>query len=163
MAPSKALAEWFDRFWAAYPYRLDNPKAAAREVFARRVREGADPAAIVAAAGRYAAFFKATGRDAIFLPHARSWLNQRRYEDFPAPAPPTPAAPIDHPLAWLINEIGLDAWESWIGPLRVDGATITARTRLALETVAGRWGRVIEARLGEVAWKVAARESGDVR
>ncbi|MGI8839729.1 MAG: hypothetical protein ACR2F8_02925 [Caulobacteraceae bacterium] len=162
--PSATLTDAFDRFWAAYPPRPDNPKAAAREVFLRRVREGADPEAIVRAAGRYSALVGRLRTDSAFVAHARTWLSQRRYEDFPEPPAPAPAPATEaHPLAWLAAEIGEAAWKSWIGPLRVDGATVTAPTRLALETAAGRWGRAIEARMGEVAWKVRTRESGDVR
>ena len=87
MALSKSQLEAFERFWAAYPRRPDNPKAAARQVFERRIRAGADAEAIVGAAGRYADQVAATKLDPKFIPHARTWLSQARYEDYPEDVP----------------------------------------------------------------------------
>jgi hypothetical protein len=170
VALPKALADAFERFWAAYPRRPDNPKAAARLVFERRVREGADPAAIAAAAGRYAAAVTARRLDAIYVPHARTWLSQRRWEDYledaPASAPvtqPESKAPSpDHPLAWLAAEIGDDVWGSWIGRLAFDPAThtITAETSVARDKVRSLWGRQIAHHYGQdIAWEVQKRDA----
>jgi len=137
----------FEVFWAAYPCRPDNPKAAARTMFERRVREGADGAAIAAAAGRYAASVKARKLDSAFVPHARTWLSQRRYEDYGPDAPvsaddrrPNP----EHPLYWMIDLMGEAAWMSWISPVgfRIDDegrAELTFRTMLAAQHVFGHW------------------------
>ena len=164
MAISKTLAEAFERFWAAYPRRPDNPKAAARAVFERRVREGADPQAIADAAGRYARHIAERKLDAIFVPHARTWLSQRRYEDYeeaPASADPTAPSP-EHPLTWLKAEIGESRWASWIEPLECSGqdpVTIIALTRFALDHVKGEWGYLLRRRYGAVAWAVKPKDA----
>jgi hypothetical protein len=150
---SAELLQAFGRFWAAYPARPENPKAAAREVFMRRVREGADPYVIVAAAGRYAEFTRTARKDAHLIPHARTWLSQRRWEDWP-PVSETPApawTPGDHPLAWMCAEIGEGAWRSWIEPLRVvdgDPVMIIAPRRLTADRVRAQWSGLIGERLG---------------
>ena len=166
MAMSKTLSEAFEAFWAAYPRRPDNPKAAARLVFERRVREGADAAEIVGAAGRYAAFVVAQKIDPPFIPHARTWLSQRRYEDYPvdvqasAPVEPSP----EHPLAWLKGQIPVSAWASWIAPLQVlsagdEPARIIAKTDFALRYVKSEWGYLFRAHYGsDVAWSTQPKE-----
>lgn len=172
MKASKTTLEAFERFWAAYPRRPDNPKAAAREVFVRRVREGADAEAVASAAGRYADACRKSGLDLKFVPHARTWLSQRRYEDFleadvPASAPAKDAScepSPDHPLAALREAIGDAAWRSWIQPLTVTqpesgGARIESRNRFALQRVERDYGALIEGVLGPVAWSVSGRNS----
>jgi hypothetical protein len=166
MPISKTLAEAFEGFWAAWVSRPENPKAAARLVFERRVREGVDATAIVAAAGRYAAFCAKTKKDGPFIPHARTWLSQRRYEDYfedasasAAAARPTP----EHPLAWLKPKIGNAAWASWIAQLAVETrdetTTITARTTIALDHVRSEWGYLIRAHYGPgVAWALQQKD-----
>ena len=161
MAMSKTHLAAFDGFWAAYPCRPDNPKAAARQVFERRVREGADPDAIVGAAGRYAAHCAATQLDSKFVPHARTWLAQRRYEDFadvPAQAAPQPDP--EHPLAWVKAEIGEARWASWISPLTLAGdpPVITALTQFALDHVRDEWGYLLRRRYGAVGWALKAKD-----
>lgn len=154
--PSNPVQAAFEAFWSAYPKRPDNPRAAARQMFERRVREGADPAMIVAAAGRYAADVRSRGLDPLFVPHARTWLSQRRYEDYPAATAHTERAPSHHPLAWLAREIGDAAWSSWIAPLRIlrgeDGTVILARHQFGLDHVRRHWGQRIETYIGRVAW-----------
>ena len=166
MAMSKTLLAVFEAFWAAYPRRPDNPKAAAAQVFERRVREGVDPAAIVAAAGRYAARCTETRLDPKFVPHARTWLSQARYLDYPSEDVPAPAEAIaqpapEHPLAWLKDHIGEARWASWIQPLAIVGAnppTITAPTQFALDHVKGEWGYLLRRHYGELVWAVQSKD-----
>lgn len=163
---SRAVADAFDRFWKAYPYRAENPKSPARIVFARLVAEGEDAEALIAAAGRYARFAKAEGIKSVFIPHARKWLNQRYFEDYmeadvPASAPEGPSP--EHPLAFLYPEVGPGAWASYFAPLTwtMDGEThvFTARTKFALERLRRDWGRRIVTDLGPVQWLVAGEAS----
>jgi hypothetical protein len=164
VASSKAILEAFEGFWAAYPSRPDNPKAPARLVFERRVREGADADFIVRAAGRYAAFCASAKKDPEFLPHARTWLSQRRYEDYPdAPDSPPEAETPEHPLAWLKAAIGEASWKSWIAPLDVLHAAhpvlIIAQTQFALDHVKREWGYLIRAQMGaDVGWAVKQKD-----
>ena len=47
----KTTLDAFERFWKAYPYRAENPKAPARVVFARLIKDGHDAEALIGAAG----------------------------------------------------------------------------------------------------------------
>ncbi|MRL67853.1 hypothetical protein [Brevundimonas sp. SPF441] len=151
----------FDRFWAAYPPRADNPKKPALKVFADLVAGGADAEALVRAAGTFAAHVKSQGFDPKFTPHARTWLAQERFEEWATDAlvsaPATGPSP-DHPLAALHGRIGDAAWASYIAPLVITvsfpGARVEARTRFALDRVRQSWGRDIETVLGRVLWAV---------
>lgn len=154
----------FERFWKAYPRRPDNPKAAARQVFERRVREGADPDAIVRAAAVFAARVVDRKLGDIFIPHARTWLSQRRWEDYlddgePEPAPDPHAG---HPLVWMRDEIGDAPWLSWIAPLEVDPGdppTLRARLRVSLDHARERWGPLIDAHYGQpVRWTLQRKD-----
>lgn len=161
-APSKTTLDAFDRFWAAYPYRAENPKAPARVVFARLLKEGVCAEALIAAAGRYASFISREKVKSIFIPHARKWLNQRYFEDYmtdpdaPASAPEGPSP--DHPLACLFAEVGEGPWLSYFAPLVIDQTLrpvrITAPHRFALERLTRDYGPRIVAVLGPVKWEV---------
>lgn len=92
-----------DHFWPTYPKREgSNPKAPARTAFAVAVKSGADPSAIVAAAGRYAASIaKSNQTGTRFVAQAKTWLHQKRWQDYPEeaaqaagpPRPPDPTMP----------------------------------------------------------------------
>lgn len=151
----------FDRFWAAYPARRDNPKKPALKVFADLVAGGADAEALVRAAGAFAAHVKSQGFDPKFTPHARTWLAQERFDEWAtdalASAPATGPSP-DHPLADLYGRIGAAAWASYIAPLVIavsfPDVRVEAPTRFALDRVRQSWGRDIETVLGRVLWAV---------
>lgn len=152
----------FNRFWAAYPARADNPKKPALKVFAQLVADGADAEALVRAAGAFAAHVKSKGFDPVFTPHARTWLAQERFEEWtevPASAQARASGPNpEHPLSPLYRQIGEAAWASYIAPLVITvifpGARIEAPTRFALDRVRQNWGGDIEAQLGRVLWAV---------
>jgi len=74
----------FERFWQAYPPRYGgSAKAEAARVFATLVQKGDDPEALIAAAGRFAEEMEQTERtNTSYVPMARTWLNQRRFEDY---------------------------------------------------------------------------------
>lgn len=162
-APAKPqLHAAFGAFWAAYPRRPGDARAPAGVLFTALVQAGEDAGALVASAGVFADHCRAQGIAAKFIPMARTWLHQRRFEDFAAsasdsaPSPQSPAA--DHPLAFLVEDAGEAAFASWIAPLRVENRagspTVIARTQLALDRVRKDWGRPIAARLGPVGWIV---------
>lgn len=163
-APSQAVRTAFDRLMTAYPARGDNPRAPALAVFARLVATGEEPEALIRAAGRFAEVMKAEGREPRMIPHTRTWLSQRRFDDYltdvPASAPgDAPRPNPEHPLFWLAAEIGEAAWLSYIGPLTVEEEAgmplIVARTAFQLDRLrkAG-WQAMIEARLGVACWRV---------
>lgn len=155
---SPAVQTAFDALMKAYPARGDNPRAPALVVFARLIAEGDDAEMMVKAAGRFAAVLKAEAREARMIPHTRTWLSQRRFEDYltddqaSAPTGPKP----DHPLFWLAAEIGDAAWMSWIAPLTVEKGkwgydpcmVVRAPTLFALKRVQQDYGDMIRAQLG---------------
>lgn len=101
-----------DRFWKAYPSRGDasNPKAPALEKFARAVKGGADPEAIISAALRYAEVERKAGRYGTEkVAQALTWLNQRRWGDYAAAAADAPVAG----SATVFVEMRSEQWDAW--------------------------------------------------
>jgi hypothetical protein len=78
---------FFDDFWKAYPKRLGaNPKAAAEVEFQAAVKRGVNPKTIIAAVRRYAAEqSKLRNVGTQFVKQAQSWLEQQRWNEYPAP------------------------------------------------------------------------------
>lgn len=84
-APSTTTAdERFDEFWKVYPRKVG--KGAARRRFRDRVKQGADPDELIAAAGTFAAWCVAAAEcgeleSMKFVPHPATWLYQERDQD----------------------------------------------------------------------------------
>jgi len=72
-------ADLFDEFWNAYPRHVG--KAKAKTTFATKVKNGADPIAVVAAARSYADRCRTTKQDPQFIPHPTTWLNRESWTD----------------------------------------------------------------------------------
>jgi hypothetical protein len=70
-----AVAEGFDRFWAAYPRKV--AKQAARRAWDKAARD-TDPALIIAGAERYR---DQPGREARYTKHPATWLNAGCWAD----------------------------------------------------------------------------------
>lgn len=86
----------FAEFWSAYPKRV--AKEQARKAFAAAVKRGADPAALIAGAKRYAA--ERAGQDPKFTKHPATWINAECWLDEVAPTGPVideHGNPIDTP------------------------------------------------------------------
>ncbi|WP_238272309.1 DUF1376 domain-containing protein [Methylobacterium cerastii] len=83
-APKGADPDGFAEFWQAYPKRDgDNPRKTAVRAYAKAVRDGAEPAAILRAVRAYAAELRTKGRiGSEFVAQATTWLNQGRFERF---------------------------------------------------------------------------------
>lgn len=80
------VTESFEPFWLAYPKRKGpNPKKPALLVFARVVKEGADPAVLTAAVKNYAAAEK-DNIGTPYIPQATKWLNQEYWHEYIGPA-----------------------------------------------------------------------------
>ena len=106
-----ARDELQEKFWKAYPSRGDaaNPKAPALEKFARAVKGGADPEEIIAAAARYAEVERRAGRAGTDkVAQAVTWLNQRRWGDYPAAAPAS-----ESQSSLVFVAIGSEAFDAW--------------------------------------------------
>lgn len=162
-----AVAAAFERFWQAYPTRSPNPKAPARQVFARLVAGGADPECLVAAAERFAGECARKGIAAEFVPHARTWLYQRHYEDYlaiPQPLPlldpqPEPAMPLNPHSATLkeaFRHLAEAEYRHFIAPLEVaveaGRAMVTAPSRFQADHVRARY-------LGDIRRALGCREA----
>lgn len=76
----------FEKFWKAYPKRNgSNPKKPAKSIFASAVKKGADPTSIIRGAEQYANQCSREVTDKRFVPQAKTWLNQERWDDTPKP------------------------------------------------------------------------------
>jgi hypothetical protein len=73
-----ALIGDFEEFWYAYPRKVN--KGGARGRYAKAVEDGADPAAILAAAKEFQGFCKDTGREQKFIRHAERWLMEASWK-----------------------------------------------------------------------------------
>jgi len=67
----------FQAFWGAYPRKV--ARFAAEQVWAKMSVE--DQQAAQAAISQHAAYWRACNTAREFIPHARTWLYQRRWED----------------------------------------------------------------------------------
>jgi len=113
-----AGSEKFEEFWAAYPTRggASNPKTPAREKFARAVKSGADPDVLIASAKRYADIERKGGRfGSEKVAQAVTWLNQKRWNDYPPSASAGPGAEEDRWSSWLKSHARA-IWSDHWGP-----------------------------------------------
>lgn len=75
----------FDEFWRLYPRKAGKSEAA--KAWGNAIKNGADPASLLAALKAHAEYHQAAKTEQQFIPHASTWLNQKRYEDDPPPLP----------------------------------------------------------------------------
>lgn len=116
LAPKAPLDADFEEFWKVYPKRDGaNPKEPAKQKFAAAVKSGADPGEITAAAGRYAA---ECARKQIAktdkVAQAVTWLNQKRWGDYPSPAIVQSGPPDYERHVEFFKRVG--TWPRGIGP-----------------------------------------------
>lgn len=79
---AKAIRSWFDaEFWPAYPRKI--AKAAALKVVERIKPDDSMRTRMVEAVKRQATSAQWTKDGGQFIPHASTWLNQRRWDDEP--------------------------------------------------------------------------------
>lgn len=74
----------FETWWSHYPKRPNNPKQAARVVWDRLDKAGTLPPLrdMIAAADRYTDYCRREKIEPRFIAHARTWLNQQRWQEF---------------------------------------------------------------------------------
>lgn len=161
------LGEAFARFWAAYPPRQPNPRAAAAREFARLCRfDRAEAERLVAAAAAYAAECRRLAIRPEYIPHARTWLAQARHLDYPPYAPVPAAAPAGglvvpeevrrHPWWAAAGRAGVEphAFKTWLMPLRLsqlierERARLIAPSRLVADRVRAEFLPVLRRALG---------------
>ncbi len=165
------LADPFARFWRAYPRRRPNPKPPAAKVFAELVRRGtATPEDLVLAAERYAAEVADLGIQPCFVPHAVTWLRQRRFEDYLGEAwelgesedagVGRSMAPPDRPdLRAVWDRIGPVQYRNWVAPLEIERrgpeVVITAPTLAHMDQVKWRYDLLLRQalRCRRIVWR----------
>jgi Helix-turn-helix domain len=76
-------AEHFELFWEAYPSRgpHPNPKKPAASKFAAALKNGVDPAIIIAGTRRYADYVAREERDPRYVKQAMTWLSQELWNE----------------------------------------------------------------------------------
>lgn len=85
----------FERFWSAYPRHED--KQDALKAWRKRVKEGVDPDAMIAAAAAYARQLRAKGKGSDFVKLGATFLNKGSYENYGTDARAAPSFD-DRPL-----------------------------------------------------------------
>lgn len=75
----------FDEFWSLYPRKAGKSEAA--KSWGKAIKDGIDPTSLLAAVKAHADYHLAAKTEQQFIPHASTWLNQKRYEDEPPPLP----------------------------------------------------------------------------
>lgn len=111
----------FDEFWSIYPRRKgSNPKHPASLKFATAVKNGTDPAYIASSARRYGEELREQGRFGTeFVCMASTWLNQKRWLDYPPPTGDTPPEQVT-PFQYFIRR-DTPEWDLWQSYLRANG------------------------------------------
>jgi len=74
----------FNRFWASFPKRKGgNPEKPAREIFVRKLRDGADAELIITGAKSFAEQMATDNQIGTrYVPMAKAWLHQERWEEY---------------------------------------------------------------------------------
>ncbi|MGW3594965.1 hypothetical protein [Streptomyces sp. NPDC005167] len=75
----------FDEFWSRYPRKAGKSEAA--KSWVKAMKAGVDPDLLLAAVKAHADYHQVVKTEQQFIPHASTWLNQKRYEDEPPPLP----------------------------------------------------------------------------
>ncbi|MEV1097461.1 hypothetical protein AB0I87_18565 [Streptomyces sp. NPDC049952] len=75
----------FDEFWSRYPRKAG--KSEAVKAWVKAMKDGADAALLLGAVKAHADYHLAVKTEQQFIPHASTWLNQKRYEDEPPQLP----------------------------------------------------------------------------
>lgn len=124
----------FDNFWQAYPKRDGaNPKHPAQKKFDSIVRNGADANQIVFAAQQFRQQMLDKGKFGTeYVPMAQTWLNQRRFEEYPLEAAEKPADERnDFSGVILPRDIECPVWGRIRGRLRAEMGHATAKVWLS--------------------------------
>lgn len=101
----------FDRMWEAYPRKV--AKSAARKAWLKLSAEDRERA--IAAISAFSAKIRAERTEEKYIPHAASWLNGRRFEDFTVD--PSPDVDDEEHLRRLAHHyLRSDDWDFALGP-----------------------------------------------
>lgn len=120
------MEEAFEQFWRAYPTRPGNPKAPAKKVWDGLAKKKELPPIdqlLKAVAAYYAHCVKIGSLKTEYVAHARTWLNQKRWEAWmpevrEAITQPNPAvlpSGYEDAARALIEKIGANRWTMFFG------------------------------------------------
>jgi len=97
----------FDVFWASYPKRKGgNPRKPALKAWKAALKTGKVCAEDIIAAVKRFAHEERESIGTPYIPHARTWLSQERWEAYPAPTPQTAPTGV-----WVAMDT--PQWEAW--------------------------------------------------
>ncbi|WP_165837798.1 DnaA N-terminal domain-containing protein [Zavarzinia aquatilis] len=165
----------FEAFWSAVPKRPADRPGKAREEFARLVKGGLDPQALVRAAERYAADVSARRVDPQFIPLVGKWLREGGHEAFPDPAPADEPAELtvdtsvtQDPVHTALVAAGMTEADhrSWIARCQLDvdrersTLLVRAPTRFVADTVRDRFGPILLRAFGVQAVEYSSPRGG---
>jgi hypothetical protein len=155
----------FEQFWTCYPKRAGvNPKAAARKIWDRLVKFKQLPP-METMLERTKLFASECIKTKIygtsFVPHARTWLSQRRFE--PDDVVVTNVTTTEHPMVLpagyedaaraLITKIGSARYQAFFGKAiwsnGGDVIKIKASSRFDAQTIAMNWQEELERLTGK--------------
>lgn len=86
--------EEFDRFWSAYPRKVD--KAKAKDKWKQACKK-LNPEELISEAQRWAGIWEKAGTEQQFIPHPTTWLNGERWNDEPPAAKANGHQPFRNP------------------------------------------------------------------
>lgn len=134
-----APGEWFDQhFWPSYPSRgtASNPRKPARDKFLLAVRNGADPAELVAAVKRFAEIERLAGRlRTDKVAQAVTWLNQQRWGDYAEPE----ATPTASTNGRVFVKLDSPQWWAWRDYRKGQGRPAPSHTTSTEHKADGWW------------------------
>jgi hypothetical protein len=119
------LGDSFPEFWAIFPRHA--ARAAAERAYAAALEHGADVAALIEGARRYAA--ARTGEPERYTAHAATWLRGKRWED---PPPQADRAVLDNATGEFVEMAKPQQQERRRGPASMQ-ELVEERQRLAAE------------------------------
>jgi hypothetical protein len=143
------LKSAFSAFMEAYPPRVPNPRAPAEMIFRKIVTAKMNPVQpddLIRAAQAYREEVRKLEMDLKFVPHARTWLMQRRFEDYLPSGQAesiTPPSLRDPPQElWqqaLCQVFGVSVYQGWFAKCALscdrNGAILSAPTRFSADYI----------------------------
>jgi uncharacterized protein YdaU (DUF1376 family) len=147
----------FDRFWEAYPHQAGDPETGAIAAWESLESSGELPKIddLIAAVNRWKAARKLE-KDPPFAPFAKTWLAEKRWLDWPEPAPPEPHKrdwADAYPDTWarLKARLTPNEWAFWLGKCTINGPAHVLYTpdELTRDRVEAKYRQAISSMFGD--------------
>lgn len=162
------VTDEFKKFWDAYPKRQGDPESAAEMAWDLLKNSGDLPKidVLLSAVTRWKAARKLES-DPPFAPYAKTWLAEKRWNDWPEPPPPEPhkrdwAEAYPDTWAKLKASTTPNEWAFWLGKCTVNGPphVLYAPDKMTREKVEQKYGARISAMFGD---KGTVRVLGEIQ